>query len=530
MSSTPTCQGAAGVGPEPLIDLSLSGEVQTCRLAEDIAMILRPGDCVLLSGDLGAGKSAFARAVLRTLADDADLEVPSPTFTLVQTYEFARFPVSHLDLYRLEDEEELPELALDDLLEDGAALIEWPEQAGGYLPAAWLCLSIAPGSDPDARQVRISAKGGDWPERIARTRLIRAFLERHGKGTATRRYLQGDASPRGFETIRDAAGSLVLMNAPAVPGGPVIRDGLTYREIVHLADGVRAVVAIGEELRHRGFHAPALHAVDLDAGLVLQEDLGADPVVRDGAPIAERYRAAVDLLADLHSTPPPRTFVLSDGGTYALPPYDPRALLVEAELFPDWFLPHVGAPVEDEGRASFTREWTRLFELAWQQPPTWVLRDFHSPNLIWREGASGHERIGLIDYQDAMYGPAGYDLASLAMDARVSVPPALEVELVTRYIARRTLRDPGFDETVFRRDYAILAAQRATKILGIFTRLAIRDSKPDYLAHRPRVHAYLYRALAHPVLAGMKEWFETYGALEEGIGGTRDVAWPGERA
>lgn len=530
MTRTPTYQGAAGIGPEPLLDLCLRGEVQTCRLAEDIAMILHPGDCVLLSGDLGAGKSAFARAVLRALADDPELEVPSPTFTLVQTYELARFAVSHLDLYRLEDEEELAELALDDLLEDGAALIEWPERAGGSLPATWLCLSIAPGSDPDAREVRISAKGSDWPERLARTRLIRAFLQRHGKGTATRRYLQGDASPRGFETIRDADGSLILMNAPPVPGGPVIRDGMTYREIVHLADGVRAVVAIGEELRRRGFHAPALHAVDLEAGLVLQEDLGADPVVRDGAPMAERYRAAIDLLADLHSTPPPRSFVLPDGATYDLPPYDPRALLVEAELFPDWFLPRVGAPVDEEGRALFTREWTRLFDLAWQEPPTWVLRDFHSPNLIWREGASGHERIGLIDYQDAMYGPAGYDLASLAMDARVSVLPALEAELVARYIARRTLHDPGFDEAVFRRDYAVLAAQRATKILGIFTRLAIRDGKPDYLAHLPRVHAYLHRALVHPVLSGMKQWFETYGALEEGIGGARDVAWPDETA
>ena len=106
---------------DPFLSLVLEDEAATVRLAEDLAASLSPGDLIALSGDLGAGKSTFARALLRTLADDEDLEVPSPTFTLVQTYDFERFAVSHFDLYRLEEPEELEELGLDELLETGFA-------------------------------------------------------------------------------------------------------------------------------------------------------------------------------------------------------------------------------------------------------------------------------------------------------------------------------------------------------------------------------------------------------------------------
>lgn len=146
----------------------LDGLSATEGLGATLAKNLAPGDCVALYGDLGAGKTTLTRAVLRALG--VTEEVPSPTFTLVQDYETARLPVRHFDLYRLESPEELYELGLDDALSDGAALIEWPENAGPHLPEDALCIHLdgAPGEE-DNRFVTI-----DGPERWAAAFL--AFL------------------------------------------------------------------------------------------------------------------------------------------------------------------------------------------------------------------------------------------------------------------------------------------------------------------------------------------------------------------
>ena len=124
----------------------LPDEGATERLGNDIAAALRPGDAVLLHGDLGAGKTSLARAVIRSLAGDRALEVPSPTFTLVQNYAL-RFPVQHVDLYRLADPGEVEELALDEALEESVILVEWPERAGGLLPPQDVDITLTPSGD-----------------------------------------------------------------------------------------------------------------------------------------------------------------------------------------------------------------------------------------------------------------------------------------------------------------------------------------------------------------------------------------------
>jgi aminoglycoside/choline kinase family phosphotransferase len=143
-----------------------------------------------------------------------------------------------------------------------------------------------------------------------------------------------------------------------------------------------------------------------------------------------------------------------------------------------------------------------------------MMRDFHSPNIIWRGERQGHDRLGIIDFQDALIGPAAYDVASLAMDARVTVPPEIETVTLDAYIAARHAAG-AFDEEAFRESYAIMAAQRNSKILGIFVRLDRRDGKPDYLKHLPRIRDYLHRALAHPALAGLRDFYTEHGLLEE---------------
>ena len=141
--------------------------------------------------------------------------------------------------------------------------------------------------------------------------------------------------------------------------------------------------------------------------------------------------------------------------------------------------------------------------------PTWVLRDFHSPNILWQAHASGTDRIGIIDFQDALIGHPAYDVASLAQDARAPLTEEQELHLKHRYVAARR-GDAGFDAEGFDAAYAILAAQRATKVLGAFTRLALAEGKTGYSRHRERLKALLRRTLSHPVLSDIRLWYEPY--------------------
>jgi aminoglycoside/choline kinase family phosphotransferase len=190
-----------------------------------------------------------------------------------------------------------------------------------------------------------------------------------------------------------------------------------------------------------------------------------------------------------------------------MPPYDLDAFLIEAELLLDWYLPYRGAAATAQARALFLSLWRDALRPVLDAPKTWVLRDFHSPNLLWLEARGGLTQVGLLDFQDAVIGPSAYDLASLLQDARVDVPEELEVALFGRYVRARRDADKNFDADGFARLYATLAAQRATKILGIFARLDQRDGKPQYLQHLPRVFACLRRALTHPALGSLNDWY-----------------------
>ena len=190
-----------------------------------------------------------------------------------------------------------------------------------------------------------------------------------------------------------------------------------------------------------------------------------------------------------------------------MPHYDLDAFLIEAELLIDWYLPRLNVKLAGDKRDAYVELWRAALAPALSAPPVWVLRDYHSPNLLWLPEREGVKRIGLLDFQDAVMGPAAYDLASLAQDARVDVPEMTEIALLSRYTRARLRDDPAFDAPAFARLYATMAAQRASKILGIFARLDQRDGKPQYLRHMPRVWAYLQRSLAHPALAALAAWY-----------------------
>lgn len=494
--------------PASTLRLETKDEAETRLLAEDVAMILKAGDVVCLSGDLGAGKSTFARALIRALADDELLEVPSPTFTLVQSYELPRFDVAHLDLYRLEEPDEIEELGLADLLQTGAALIEWPEMASEFLPqdALWVQIS-QPDADAGRRLFGFYSSREDWQDRIARTQDTRSFLRTAGFGNAGRRFLAGDASLRTFESIADAEGKRVLMQWPFREGG-VPENVRAYMKSVHLAEDCRSVLAIGMELRERGLRAPETIAADPEKGLVLLEDLGRETIVVDGKPDPERYEVAVDVLATMHSQTWPDAVDLPEGGRYGLQSYSDSALIAEASLFLDWYVPETGkVPVDAVLRKDFEALWQEALNGIADAQRGWVLRDFHSPNLLWQQGAEGTDRIGLIDLQDTVIGPVAYDVASLLLDARTDIGVELETRLYDAYVRQMETLLPGFDRQGFSRAYSVMAAQRITKILGIFVRLARRDGKPSYLSHLPRMLGYLDRVFDRPGMSELKDWY-----------------------
>ena len=182
--------------------VTIPNEAAMVAFMTDIAGALEPGDLVTLSGDLGAGKTTFARALIRYLAGDDTIEVPSPTFTFVQTYELPRFPLVHGDLYRLSGTADLAELGFDDLPDGAVVLLEWPDRAAGLLPPDRfdITFTLAPDLGAEARNVRYVGYGAFAP-RAERIALVRAFLDESGVGAARRQRMQGDASTRIFERL-----------------------------------------------------------------------------------------------------------------------------------------------------------------------------------------------------------------------------------------------------------------------------------------------------------------------------------------
>ena len=489
-------------------------EGDVVRLADEVAFFLQPGDTLGLEGDLGTGKSTFGRALIRALSLNPTLEVPSPTFTLAQVYETPRFDVAHFDLYRLTDPRELDELGLEAALKRGVAMIEWPSRGGDRVPSERLTLLFEEASAEDRRTVTISATEG-LAQRLQRFAAIRRFLTDAGWGEASTRlsYLQGDASPRRYARLVKVDGKrAILMDSARKPDGPPIRDGKSYSAIAHLAEDVRAFVAIGGALLDAGFSTPRVLAEDLEQGLLVIEDFG-DAVfgaeVGGGREQKSLWLSATDTLIALQSHAPPRGIRLSDGTTFEIPEADAGVLEIETQLLLDWYWPALnGTPAPRSERDSFTAEWRRVFERVLGRPTTWLLRDYHSPNLIALDDRASPRDIGIIDFQDAMIGPAAYDLVSLLQDARVDVAEALEKQLLDHYIARMADRGSDFDAQEFSFAYAALGAQRNTKILGIFARLAMRDGKRQYLAHMPRIWGYLERDLKHVDLQSLSAWYD----------------------
>jgi N-acetylmuramate 1-kinase len=487
-------------------------EASTLALAAAQAAWLEPGDFVALAGGLGAGKTMFARGLIRALVEEPQLEAPSPTFTLMQVYDSPCGPVVHADFYRLRGPPELDNLGWDEAINDAVAIVEWAERIPEALPADRLEVTIHFDAErgPDFRTLEMRGRG-KMGRRLARALSVGTLLHRAGWIEARREFLQGDASVRSYERLTRADGrTAILMFSPPRPEGPIIRFGKPYAAIAKLSPDIRAFLAMAEGLKGLGHSSPQIYAASVEDGLALIEDFGTETVAEDGAPSPARYAEATALIAELHGRDLPGELPIGDE-LYRLPTYDIEAMLIEVELVIDWYGRGVARTAVPSGaRMQFLGVWREILSPILAEKTTWTLRDFHSPNLHWLPEREGAARIGLIDFQDAVIGPPAYDLASLLQDARVPVPDDLEMRLMALYVRRRTAVDPAFDAELFAASYAAMAAQRATKILGIFARLDKRDGKPQYLSHLPRIERYLAKNLAHPLLRPLRLWYQNH--------------------
>lgn len=307
-----------------------------------------------------------------------------------------------------------------------------------------------------------------------------SFLRENGIAPESLTFLAGDASFRKYYRISEK--SLVLMDAPP-------------------PEAILPFIQVDNLLLGQGFSAPKILASDSDKGFILLEDFGDNTYTRlfKDQPSKEKslYFLAIDTLIDLHQklTQQPK----------GIKAYSPEIHLREALLLLDWTYPALqGKTASQSLKSTYTDLWENALTHTTKAPQSLVLRDYHVDNLIHLPNRPGIQACGLLDFQDALWGSVTYDIVSLLEDARRDVPETLIQECWHRYF----MAFPSISPDELRKEAAILSAARHAKIIGIFTRLAVRDHKPHYLTHIPRVWKLLHRCLSHPDLGSLNQWFQ----------------------
>jgi len=312
--------------------------------------------------------------------------------------------------------------------------------------------------------------------------------------------LAGDASFRKYYRLHPTdemlgMQSTVLMDAPPK------------------SENVKPFVAIAERLRSLGYSAPKILSSHLLKGFLLLEDFGDhsyNSLIRE-TPVREHeiYSAAIDFLVDLHGRGLRNPLPVDAKKTYRVGKYNAAALLKEANLLTEWTATAV-LGVDSDRDMAFESLWKKPFSMLKEEGPVLVLRDFHADNLMWIPTKVNLQRVGLLDFQDALLGHPAYDLVSLLQDARRDVPLVLEEAMIKRYLKGRERAGALVDEASFRAAYAVLGAQRNIKIVGIFTRLFMRDGKEEYLNLIPHVWKLVERNLWLEELKPLESWLNLY--------------------
>ncbi|MEJ0058390.1 MAG: phosphotransferase [Terricaulis sp.] len=341
-----------------------------------------------------------------------------------------------------------------------------------------------------------------------RSEALAKLLKDTGFDQAVRSPLAGDASTRRYERLALGDRKAVLMDAPpsaesapCPPGAtPAQRREMGWNATARLAASrVEAFAAVGAHLRAMGLAAPEIYGIDAEAGYAVLEDLGDSlyaNVIPEGADEIALYQAAAQVLAHTHAQPLPARLEGPGKSSWPMLDYDALALEVNLDLFADW-LPR-GAPgvhISDAARARWEPLRDGLIVKALGFPRSFTIRDYHAENLLWLPEREGLQRVGLLDFQDAIRGWRAWDFSMLLDDARRDVSPA------AREAAIRTYLDAsGANDAEFRRELAVLGAINTMRILGRFAQL-VHDGRGKYAAFMPREWGHLSRSLQHPALA-----------------------------
>jgi N-acetylmuramate 1-kinase len=357
----------------------------------------------------------------------------------------------------------------------------------------------------------------------------REFLKSAGWEGAEIIPLPGDASTRRYARLIRGGQRVLLMDQPqnaeaavaAADAGEAERRALGYNAVARLAGAdVRRFAAVAAFLRGQGLAAPEIYAADFTHGLLILEDLGDGlftEAIAHGIAESNLYKGAVEVLARLHQEPAPPFLPapsvagskVDDESPLPLFAYDDIALVAETDLMPEWFLPlALGRAASDNEVREHRALWRTALAAIQDSEPVFIHRDYHAQNLLWLPERSGLAQTGIIDFQDAVAGSKAYDLISLTEDARRQVSPDLAEAAAAHYLDAMRAQGAPQDEARFRAEMAVMAAQRNTKIVGIFARLYARDGKRRYLSYLPRVWTYLERDLGHPLLADLRGWYD----------------------
>jgi hypothetical protein len=276
-----------------------------------------------------------------------------------------------------------------------------------------------------------------------------------------------DASFRRYFRVTRGADSYIVMDAP-----PEKENSVPFLKVARMLGGMN-------------LNVPIVLARDMERGFLLLSDLGSRQYLDELPAAGAADRLYADALAAL------RTMQTADAAISGdLPRYDRALLMREMQLMPEWFLHrHLGLTIDTQERSMLEALFENLIRAAASQPATFVHRDFHSRNLL----LTAQDNPGILDFQDAVWGPVTYDLASLLKDCYIAWPPSRVRAWVLEY--RETLLEAGFElpaeAAEFMRWFDLVGLQRHIKVLGIFARLFYRDGKPQYLKDLPRVLDYV---------------------------------------
>ncbi len=320
---------------------------------------------------------------------------------------------------------------------------------------------------------------------ISRDIILKQFIEQSFPGSLdSLTPIVGDAGQRDYYRIIFENNKYIVMDCPP-----------NYCS-------VKPFVDISIYLQKNGFSAPQIISQDLEHGFLILEDFGStslkDYIINiikcDQQKCTNIYHLVIDLLISLQNQKPPSN----------LPQYDNELLLSELKLFVEWYVPYTYKRKLDEYEiVEFEQIWINILKKQAPMQSSIVLRDYHVENLMYLENREYIQKLGLLDFQDALIGSPIYDLVSILEDARIDVPRKEAIRYLEYFVEKKEV---DIKETLL--NYHILGAQRNSRILGVFIRKLLRDKDNNYLQYIPRVLKYLKYNLSHATLNPLKNWLE----------------------